>query len=380
VSESLLYPNVIDGSTLGANFTSSVNLPISIEGEAGSDGSCVVDTEYTVRRPSDAVTYFGATSTLTQLLTFVLGRGVSPIYGIASAKGSSPNLTARQAAWSIQETNPNTRIRLTDATDVATFEGLATSCNNANLLYNKHFGMGGLPAGSSKATCISAAESINSERFVLVSPGVLDSNGTLWSGGYGAALAAALVANNPDISDDLNLELIANFAGIELNSVGQPLFLMRVVSGTVVNDFEDLLQAGVSPLQTNQAGQGLQITHLRMTYTGVTPETDYTYDALMTRLIVDQVFLDVRSYCLSNNFLQKGNTAANQAALAAGVANLLQARSNWISPITQSDGTLGYAVSVLPSSDMRSVYIQYQGTVIRGIAQIAVDAELTIPV
>ena len=377
----LLYPDVIDASTLGARYSTGVFLAMGVEGQGGTDGNAVVGMEYKINRPSDATTYFGATSPLSQLIQFLLSQGVAPIYGIASVKGATPpTLAQRQAAWSILEADPNIRIRMVDATDQATFQALGTSCDNAALLQNKQIAFCGLPAGTSKATVISTSEAINHRRVVLVAPGVIDTNGLVWSGVYAAALVAAQVALNSDISNDLNLQLIPNFVGIENNALGQPLFMERVVSGVVVNDFEDVLQAGGSPLMTDRYGGGLRVAHLRMTYTGSPPESDYTYDALMTRLIVDQIFVLVRQFCYANNFLDMGNTPNTQGMLASGIVSLLTSLSDWVSPITQADGTPGYAVSVIPTPDMRNVIIQYQGIVVRGITQIQLDGQLTIQV
>jgi hypothetical protein len=153
-----------------------------------------------------------------------------------------------------------------------------------------------------------------------------------------------------------------------------------VVTGSAVNDFTDLLVAGVSPLKTDRSGSGLRITHLRMTYTGATPGTDTTFDALETRLIVDQIFVDVRDYVINNRFLRRGNTPETRADLLAGIQALLTARSDWVAPVTQPDGSTGYNVSVTPSADLRSVTIRYEGIVNRNIQVVNVDAELTIPV
>jgi hypothetical protein len=108
--------------------------------------------------------------------------------------------------------------------------------------------------------------------------------------------------------------------------------------------------------------------------------TDSSFDALQTRLIVDQLFIDVRDYCEGNKFLRRGNTQKTRDDLKAGVEELLRDRSNWLLPKAQPDGTLGYLVAIIPSVDNRQVTISYQGVVVRGIQKILVDAKLEIPV
>lgn len=369
-----LFPDVIDASNLGAKFTPGLTLPVAVEGQAASDGNAVVATPYSIQRPSEAATRFGATSSLYTLVNFLLGRGVSPVIAVASAKGSTPNLVQRQTAWANLETNENIRLRMTDSTSQSDIDALGTSCQNANLLFNKQVAVCGLASGISKAALISAATAINDDRVVLVGPAVYDTNNTLLTGNFAAAAVVSAVSQNANIADDLDRVELPNLNGIELDSNNMAVFRIKVVSGIVVNDFEDLLQGGVSPLMPGRT-LPTAISHLRMTYV-----TNATFDALMTRLIVDQVFLDVRDYVFNQNYLRKGNTVRNRTILATGVENLLLERQDWITPVTQIDGTLGYNVQVVPDSTSRKVTISYEGTVVRGIQVVEVDGQLTIPV
>jgi hypothetical protein len=107
--------------------------------------------------------------------------------------------------------------------------------------------------------------------------------------------------------------------------------------------------------------------------------TDTTYDSLQTRIIVDQIFLDVKTYVMQTNYLRAGNTPETRSRIASGVSAVLNERRAWIAPIQQPDGSMGYNVSVVPSADSRQVTISYQGTVVRGISTIQVAANLTIP-
>jgi hypothetical protein len=371
---SQLYPEVKDATTLGARFSQPIFMTIAVEGEAGAAGSAVVATPYVISRPADADTRFGATSPLGVLVKFLLSRGAPSVIAIASAKGATPTLVQRQAAWALLESDPTVRIRLTDSLVQADLVALADSAEFAESIQNKQVAFGGMAAGTTSANLVTAAGAIASKRFVLVGPGVYDANGSLLSGAFAAACVAVEVAKNPDLADDLDTLPIAGLTGIEKDANGMPIFRLKVSGGTPVNDFETLLQGGVSPLRQAAIG-GVEITHLRMAYT-----TDTTMDALMTRLIVDQLFLDVRQYALDNRFLRRGNTAENREDLAAGVEALLQERSNWIRPKIQPDGTFGYLVAVIPDTTGRKVTVSYQGVVVRGIQVVEVDAQLDIPV
>jgi hypothetical protein len=368
-----LFPEVIDASTLGARVTAPIFLPIGIEGQAGVGGTATVGALYTVERPSESEGLFGVDSNLDKLVKFVLGRGVSPVIAGASIKGTySAELVERQVVWANMESDEHIRIRLTDTEVQANIAALADSCENAELIYNKQFCAVGLASGTTKANLLAGATAVSSKRGMLVGPGVYDNAGVLLGGKFAAAAVAAEVAMNPDIADDLDTAPLVNLTGIEKDAVGLPVFRRKVVAGVAQNDFEDLLQGGVSVLKQGVDG-GVEITHLRTTYT-----TDGTFDSLMTRLIVDQIFLIVKGYC--KQFLRRGNDETTRQALKSGVEALLNERRNWIRPKTLPDGTEGYVVTVTSSSDGRQLTVAYEGSVVRGVSTIQVAAKLDIAV
>ena len=374
MSSTQLFPEVRDATAIGARFSHPLFLPVGIEGAAVSGGSCVVAQPYLVHRHSEVDTLFGGASTLGVLTKFVMERGISPIMAIASEKAATPTLLQRQAAWAVQESDENLRVRLTDSIVQADLVALGESVENADLLHNKQIAFGGMATGSDKTALTVAAASIGSKRFVLVGPGIYDEDGILRSGAFAAAAVAAEVAKNPDIADDLDRYPLSGLTGIETSSTGVPVFRRQVVSGTVVNDFEDLLDGGVSPIMQAPNG-GAAITHIRMAWV-----TDSTFDALMTRLVVDQLFIDVRDYLLTNNYLRRGNTEETREDIRAGVDALLAERSNWIAAKMQANGIPGFKVGVVSSSDGRNVTVSYEGTVVRGIQTIDVAATIEIAV
>lgn len=371
---SQLYPEVKDGTSLGPRFSQALYLPIAIEGQKDAGGSQAVAVPVKISRPSEADTLLGPASSLATIVKFLLGRGVPEVTAIASASGAAPTLVQRQTAWAILEADPDIRIRLTDSVAQADHVALADSCEWADGINNKQVGFVGMPTGTSSANLVTAATAISSKRAVLVAPGIYDEDGTLRSGAFAAAAVAAEVAKNSDLSDDLDTLELAGFTDVEKDVSGLPLFRIKAGAGTPINDHETLLQGGVSTLRRGRNG-GVEITHLRTTYT-----VDSTMDALMTRLIVDQLFIDVRDYVEGNNFLRRGNTLSNRNDLKAGVEALLAERSNWLRPLPQPDGTNGYFVAVTSSTDGRQVTVSYKGEVIRGVQTVLVDAQLVIPV
>lgn len=380
MSSTQLDPGVIDASTLTPRQTSAIYLPIGAEGQADNAGTGLVATPVVISRGDQAETIIGpqATNSLSRHVQAILAAGAGPVKVVISAKGTTPTLVQRQAAWATLESDPDVRLRLTDSVVQSDLVALAASAQLANLVYNKQIAIMGMPAGTAKAALIAAAAAIavgDASRAVLVAPGVFDANGVLRSGNYAASVVAAEIAKNADPSIDLDLWTIPNLTGIELDSAGLPIFRRKVVSGAAVDDYEDLLDGGVSPLQPSRVAGGVMTTHLRTAYI-----TNTQWDNVYTRIIVDQIFLDVKSYILDNNFLRLGNTEAVRNRIASGVDALLRERVSWISPITQGDGTQGYGVSVTSSPDERQVTIGYQGTVVRGINTVQVAANLTITV
>jgi hypothetical protein len=376
-----LFPAVVDASTLGQRQTSAIYLPVGIEGQADTAGTASVAALYSILRTDQAVTLFGAASRLTTLISMLLGRGVVPITVVASAKGSPPTLIQRQAAWALLESDPSVRIRLTDSIAQADLVALATSLLNANLINHKQIGFMGMASGTAKAALITAAGAIaasgkeGATRAIFVGPGTYDEFGTLQDGGFAAACVAAEVAKNGDPSNDLDRYMLPLLTAIERDASAMPIFREKVVSGVPVNDFEDLLQGGVSPLMPADAPGGISITHLRTTYT-----TDTTHDALMTRIIEDQIFIDVKNYILNGGFLQQGNTPETRKRIQSGVDAVLHERISWLQPLTQPDGTLGYGVDVSSSADQRQVTVNYMGQIVRGIQTVQVTGNLSIAV
>lgn len=381
MSSTFLDPRVIDASTLTPKASSDIFLPIAVEGQSDVGGTATAGTIYSVNRIDEAVTAFGAASTLTRVITNLLNHGAGPVLAIASIKSATlPTLVQRQTAWAKLEADVMTRIRLTDSEIQAELAAMAVSAANANLLYNKQIAIGGMPSGTTKAALLTAATAIAAggidaaTRTCLVAPGVYDNTGTLRGGSFAAASVAAEIAKNADLGNDLDLANVPLLMGVELGADGRPLFNRSVVAGVAVDDYEDLLQGGVSPLQPSRVAGGVATTHLRTVYV-----INTSYDNLYTRLIVDQIFIDVRDYVLDQNFLRAGNTPATRARMASGVEAVLRERATWIAPVPQPDGTLGYNVSVTSSSDMRQVTIGYEGIVVRGINTVKVAANLSIP-
>ena len=370
-----LFPAVVDASTIGQRLTSAIYLPIGVEGQADTPGDATVGTLYAISRTDEAATKFGPNSTLTRTINAILSRGAGPVISVASSKTTLPTLVQRQTAWQALESDPNVRIRLTDSEVQADIAALADSAENADLINNKQFAVVGMPSGTLKAALITGAGAVLSKRGVLVGPGVYDENGTLRGGSFAAAVVACEIAKNPDPTNDLDLTVLPRLTGVEKGANGQSLLKQSVVAGAAVNDYEDLLQMGVSPLMPSYEPGGVMTSHLRTTWT-----TDSTLDALMTRIIVDQVFLDVKNYLMSGGFLRMPNSDLTRQRIQSGVSALLEERSAWISPVVQPDSSLGYNVAATRSPDGRQVTVSYEGQVIRGIQTVQVSGNLTITV
>jgi hypothetical protein len=377
-----LYPEVIDASQIIPKPSANIFLPIAIEGLADEAGTAVVGVVYVIQREDSSATAFGAASTMHKLVKAVLDRGAGPVVAVASAKGATPpTLANRQAAWEKLESDETVRIRLTDSLVQSDHAALGVSCKNADLIYNKQFCIVGMAPGTAKSAYIAAADSIaadaaGSKRCVLVAPALYDENGAIQSGTFTAAVVAAELAKNPDPANDLDLWPLQRVTSIERGSDGLPVFRRKVSAGVATNEFEELLQGGVSPLSPARGiVQGVQTTHLRMVF-----KADTSFDNLATRIIIDQVFLDVKEYIYAGGFFREPNTALTRGRIASGVEAILNERSAWVAPVTQPDGTQGYNVTVTSSADQRQVIVAYEGVVVRGINTVRVSAQLYIPI
>lgn len=367
------FPQVIDRSTLTGVFTQDDFLPIGVEGTMAVDGDAAIGHPEVITTAEDAATAFGAAAPLTDLVTFILGRGIGSVIAVGS--DPSHDLASRQDAWETLEDDPTVRVRLTEGALQAELAALADSCEFAEAIQNKQFCFTALATPITKAGLSTAATAIASKRAVLVGPGVYDLDGNLLGGGKLAALAACEIAKNPDIADSLNLMPIPATAGIEKETAtGLPKFRLHANGGAPIDDFQDLLDDGVSPFMQHASGRA-GFTHLRTTWI-----TDDTFDALMTLLIKDEVFIGVRNTLLEDNFLRIGNTVENRSRAQAVVDAYLKSKSDWIEPIELPNGTVGYGVTVVASSDLKSFTVSYFGNVVRGTNVININGTLTIPV
>lgn len=374
MSSTQLFPQVIDNTVLNQKPQASIYLPIAIDGVAGAAGSATVGQLLTISRAADADTYLDPTSDLCKIVKLLLDRGAGPVkVGVSQKSPTAVTLANRQAVWTSQEADPTVRIRLTDSITVADHVALATSCDNAALLQNKQFAIVGEAAAVSKATLLTNATTKASKKLVTVAPGIVDEGGVTRAGNYTAACIAAMVAQNANPADDLDTATIPKMLSMEQTAGGVDFLRRIVVSGSLVNDFEDLLQGGVSPIMPGISG-GVGISHLRMTY-----KVDSSFDSLMTRIIIDQIFVLVRDYCVQFNQLRKGNTETTRNQLASAVDALLKEHKDWIQPVLLPDGTTtGYGVTVTASADQRQQIVSYQGAVVRGVSTVLVSGNLTI--
>lgn len=375
VPSSQLFPEVVDATTLIAKPSQNIFLPIGVEGEMLNTGDADVGTLYTISTASEGHELFGASAPITKVIDAVLDGGAAPLVAVASASNATPDLSERQAVWDDLSSDPRVRLRLTDSTAQADLVALAQSCEDAELVQNKQIAIMGMATATALSAYVTAAGAVASSRGVIIAPSVYDLNGDLQSGTYAAAIVAAFVSSNSDLSNDLDLSDLPLLTGIEKDAAGNPLFRNKVSGGVKVNEFETALQGGISPLAPGILPGTVSLTHLRTTFTSTA-----AYDALGTRLIVDQLFVDVRDYVKQSGFLRRANTESNRNALAAAVTALLEERNSWLAPVQLSNGTTGYGVTVISSSDNRQLTVSYQGKVVRGIQTIMVAPVLTIPV
>lgn len=371
---SVLFPEIVDKSTLTGVFQSAQFMTIGVEGQMDAGGTADIANPILCRTADDADTAFGPASSLASLVKYILAQGVEYVWAVASASGTVPTLIQRQAAWANLEDNPDVRIRLTDSAVQEDIVALADSCEFAEGIQNKQFCVVGMPSPAVKATTITVAGAIASKRAVLVDPAIYDNNGNLLAGQYGAAKAATAIALNPDIMDSMNDMSLPATGGIETDPTsGLPIYRQRANAGSPVNDFADLLAAGVSPFMQAPDGRAA-FTHLRTTYT-----VDSTFDALTTLLVKDQLFINIRNLLRGQRFLREGNTATNRALAAKLVDQYLKSVSDWVEPVELADGTTGYGVTVVASSDLKSFTVNYFGQIVRGTNVININGTLTIP-
>ena len=182
---------------------------------------------------------------MSTLLKLLFANGASTVYAVRVA--ADGDLAAYQAAF-VALTNCDVQVVVCDSSELTIQKALKTAVETASAARGERIGVIG-GSGDTASQLVTRAETINSERMVLVGPDMKDESGKALSGVFAAAAVAGAIACGADPAVPLN--------GAELYGIGG---LQSVYSD---NDIDLLVQGGVTPLE-DVGGVAVSYTHLTL--------------------------------------------------------------------------------------------------------------------
>ena len=259
------------------------------------------------------------------------------------------------AAFDLLAAEEDIQIVICDRGDIAVQQTLRTSLEAASAARRERIGVVG-SQGEDVSALITRAETLNSERMVLVGPDVLDSDGNPLSGIYAAAAVAGAIAAGSDPAIPLNGATLWGLGGVSVQYTD--------------NDIDLLVRGGVTPLEA--VGGVVSPVRGITTRTKSGGEVDSAWRELTTILIVDDVIPSIRS-SLRSRFTRTKNTAQTRGAIRSHV--IVELENKLAAQIIDGYGDVTVSVD---SDDPTVCIVEFSFAVAHGLNQIYLTAHITI--
>ena len=316
-------------------------------GLAALCGTGTAGTLYTFNRYEEAVTAFGGEETLTELVQLLFLNGAAQVKAVPVAEEAG-----YKAAFSVLEAAEDIAVVVCDSGELTVQQALRDSVKAASEARRERIAGVGGKAGENATALVQRAEGLNSERVVLVAPGISEE--------AGGALVAAAVAGAICGEGDPALPL----GGVELRGI--PGLALRYGE----SELDTLLQGGVTPVEL--AGGVCSVVRGVTTRTTTGGVSDSTWRELTTILVVDDVIPGVRN-ALRAKFPRAKNTAQTRGAVRSQV--ILELERKLASEIITGYGE----VTVQPLEEAPTVcLVTFSFTVAHGLNQIWLSAQITV--
>ncbi len=258
-------------------------------------------------------------------------------------------------AFAVLTAEEAVQIVLCDSDAIAVQQAMQESVERASQERRERIGIIG-SVGESVTVLVERAESINSERMVLVGGDVLGESGEPLGGVYAAAALAGVLSQNTDSALPINGETLAGVGGVaEQYSDAQIDLLVR---------------GGVTPLEMRQGAVSVVRGITTRTTTDGMP--DPTWRELTTILIVDDVIPAVRN-ALRSRFMRKKNTIQTRGAIRSQV--IMELENKLVAEVIDSYGDVTVSVD---SNDPTVCLVEFSFGVTHGLNQIYLTAHITV--
>jgi len=319
-------------------------------GVAARAAKGAVDKPVTVTGWAAGVSAFGEDETagMSTILKLLFENGASAVTAVRVAdEGGTEDYARAFAALGKEEV----RVLVCDSGEEDVQRALRDAVEEASRLRHERIAVVGR-AGAEVSDLIARAEALNSERMVLVAPGMEDGSG----GALCAAAVAGAVAGSSDPALPLGGAQLYGLEGLERNYDDREVNL--------------LVQGGVTALEM-LAGSCYVVRGVT-TRTKTGGAADATWRELSTILVVDEVIPGIRS-ALRAKFSRAKNTPQSRGAIRSLVVMELEKRVGR----EVIDGYEDVTVSAL-DSDPTVCLVEFAFTVAHGLNQVWLSAHITV--
>ena len=298
-----------------------------------------------------AVTVFGSTGEMAELIRLALKNGASAVAAVVVAGASG-----YQAAFDALNATEDISVLICDSTDVTVQQKLRDIAAQASQARRERIAVVAGAKDESVDALVARAAELNHERVVLATPGAVDGQGVSASGLWVAAAVAGAIAGEADPAVPLGGAELLGLHGLALNYEDK--------------DLDRLILGGVTPVE--QAGGVVTVVRGVTTRTTTGGAADSTWRELSTIRIVDDVIPTLRS-ALRSKFRRAKNTEQSRGAIRAQV--VLELENKLAREIIT--GYENVAVTA-DSEDPTRCLVDFSFTVAHGLNQIWLTAHITV--
>ncbi len=319
---------------------------------SGTDGEIYNITSY-----ASAVSAFGSAANITELVRILIKNGVETIKAIPLIPGvgeTVPSDEAYEAAFESLVAEEDVKIIICDSADADVHDALREAIVSADERYQHKIGI--VEGCGTVEDDVSAAEDINSERIVMVSPPAINKDGTAAVTGSLSAAVAGVVIGEQDPAIPLN--------GAELFGLG------GVSAAFSDGDITSLVRGGVTPVEC--IGGAISVVRGITTKTKTGGFADASFRELTTVLIIDDVIPTVRN-ALRAGFTRTKNNARTRGAIRTRV--IVELEKKITAEIIDSYDNVTVTQN---ANDPTICDVSFEFTVTHGLNQIRLTAYITV--
>ena len=334
--------SVYEASAVVTGGTRRGKAAVAARSQGGTPG-----TLYELGSYQEAAEAFGKEDGLTELVKVLMANGAARVAAVPVGEEED-----YAGAFALLEGQEDVKVVVCDSETLTVQQGLRDSVIAASQARRERIAVVPCAAGETVSQLTARAQGLNSERVVLVAPGISEETG----GALVAAAVAGAICGGGDPALPLGGATLRGVPGLE-KTYGE-------------SELDALLQGGVTPVEL--VGGLCSVVRGVTTRTSTGGAADTTWRELTTILVVDDVIPGLRE-TLRARFPRAKNTAQTRGAVRSQV--ILELERKLAAEIITGYGEV--TVQAL-EEDPTVCLVAFSFTVAYGLNQIWLSAQITI--